>query len=105
MDAGAGQIKVGARNIPITAFASVIPGIGNLGRTVVDKTGLHGRYDFTLEFTPDAHTFAPGTEFTPDAAGPSVLNALTEQMGLKLVPDKGQVETFVLDHIDHLTEN
>jgi len=105
MAAGQGRVKVGGRDITMGAFASFIGGMVNLGKPVVDKTELVGKYDFTLEFAPDPSVFLPGSNFVPDETAPSVLNALTEQMGLKLVADKGRVETLVFDHIEHLKEN
>jgi uncharacterized protein (TIGR03435 family) len=49
----------------------------NVGRTVVDKTGLTGKYDFVLDWTPDQGSQAPAT------SGPSLFAALQEQLGLK----------------------
>ncbi len=68
-------------------------------RTVIDKTGLEGDYDFTLEWAPE--NLDAGA---PDA-GPSIFTALPEQMGVKLQPTKGPVETLVVDHVEMPTEN
>ena len=100
-----GQIKLGARNISMALFASTIPGPGNLGKLVVDKTGLTGRYDFTLEFAPDAELFPPGSSIKPDETAPSFLNALTEQLGLKVTADKGQEAVLIVDHVERPSEN
>ncbi len=62
------------------------------GRPVVDKTGLAGKYDFTLEFAPAARADESGR--------PSVFTALEEQLGLKLVPAKEPVEVLVIDSIE-----
>jgi uncharacterized protein (TIGR03435 family) len=69
-----------------------------LGRTVVDKTGLTGTYDIDLKWTPDDQ------QGTPDA-GPTLFTALEEQLGLKLIPAKGPVDAFVVDHVERPTEN
>ena len=69
-----------------------------LGRTVFDKTGLTGNYDYTLEWTPED---GPPT----DAVGPSLFAALQEQLGLKLEPQKGPVDVVVIDHIDKPSAN
>ena len=69
-----------------------------LSRNVVDKTGLSGNYDIELKWTPDDQ------QGTPDA-GPTLFTALEEQLGLKLVPAKGPVDTFVVDHVERPTEN
>ena len=85
-----------------------------LGRTVVDKTGLTGTYDYTLQWTPDdAPPSAPGgadggpphNEGGTDAAGPSLFTAVQEQLGLKLESAKGQADVIVIDHIDLPSEN
>jgi uncharacterized protein (TIGR03435 family) len=85
-----------------------------LGRTVVDKTGLTGLYDYTLQWTPDdAPPSGPGggdggpphNEGGTDAAGPSLFTAVQEQLGLKLQSEKGQADVIVIDHIDLPSEN
>lgn len=79
-----------------------------LGRTVVDKTGLQGNFAFTLEWTPDASqpmgVLGPSPA-VPDDSGPSIFTALQEQLGLKLEPQKGPVEIFVIDHVEKPSEN
>ncbi len=67
-----------------------------VGRDVVDKTGITGRYNLKLQWTPD------------DAAansGPSLFTALEEQLGLKLEPAKGPVQVLVIDHVEMPSEN
>jgi uncharacterized protein (TIGR03435 family) len=79
-----------------------------LGRSVVDKTGLTGRYDYTLDWTPDnppppmhvGQGFAAPPEGNGDAAQVSLSTALQEQLGLKLESQKGMVDVIVIDHID-----
>jgi len=71
---------------------------GPTGRFVVDKTGLKGSYDFTLDWVNDA---APGAEASADTpSGPTIYTAVEEQLGLKLVPGKGQVPVLVIDSAD-----
>ena len=78
-----------------------------LNRTVLDKTGLAGRYDFTLHYAPDHDEPAPGYgqgAAQPDA-GPSIFSAIQDQIGLKLVAAKGPVEMIVIDHIEPPSPN
>lgn len=81
-----------------------------LGREVVDKTGLTGRYDFTLRFSP-TEAMRPVINgqmqaLTPDEeALPSVFTAVQEQLGLRLEPEKGQVEGLVVDHVERPSED
>jgi uncharacterized protein (TIGR03435 family) len=77
-----------------------------LGRPVLDQTGLTGNYDFTLKWTPDQKQMAsPNNASAPDTTGPSLFTAIQEQLGLKLEPTKGPVDTIVIDHVEPPTEN
>jgi uncharacterized protein (TIGR03435 family) len=73
-----------------------------VNRPITDATGLKGKYDFTLRWIwQDA---GPST-FTEDT-GPNIFRALQEQLGLKLEPKKGMVNTLVVDHLEKTpTEN
>ena len=82
-----------------------------LGHTVVDKTGLTGRYDYTLQWTPDnapppmiGGPGGPGgsarSEAANDAAPVSLFTAIQEQLGLRLEAEKGNVDVIVIDHLD-----
>ncbi len=75
-----------------------------LGRVVVDKTGLTGYYDFTLRWTPDQGTATPAAD-GGDLSGPSIFTAIQEQLGLKLVPTKVPTSILVIDQIKEPTEN
>jgi len=81
-----------------------------LGRTIVDKTGLQGPYDFTLNWMPDEADISSsqssnGTAQEPDASRVSIFTAIQEQLGLKLVQAKGPVEVLVVDHVEYPTAN
>ena len=74
-------------------------------RLVIDKTGLKGRFDLTLEYAPDRDAPAEPDNGLPQDNAPSIFTALEEQLGLKLQPDKGSVDTVVIDHVELPTEN
>ena len=79
-----------------------------LDRTVIDKTGLAGIFDFNLEWTPNpvaAPPDGPATYTSNDAVGPSIFTALQEQLGLRLESAKGPVEMLVIDHVERPSEN
>ena len=85
-----------------------------LGRPVVDKTGLTGNYDIKLAWTPDPGQPAaqplgppPGLEPSPvpDPSGPSIFTAIEEQLGLRLESQKGPIETIVIDSVEKPSEN
>jgi uncharacterized protein (TIGR03435 family) len=73
-------------------------------RLVVDNTGLKGKYDFTLQWTPDDMT-GGREDAAPTDSGPSIYTALQEQLGLRLDSTKGPVETVVVDHVEMPSEN
>jgi uncharacterized protein (TIGR03435 family) len=82
------------------------------GRHVFDKTGLPGLFNYSLRFAHDDTTpgeFPPGLPSpfpqTDVPAGVSVFTVLEEQLGLKLVPDKGPREYLVIDSVQRPTEN
>ncbi len=103
-----GSAHIGAKNISALQIAGELdvyaPG-GTVGRAVVDQTGLAGLYDFKMEFTPDASTFANPSNVQPDPNGPTYLEALKDQLGLKLVPSTGPVEVLAIDHIEQPSPN
>jgi uncharacterized protein (TIGR03435 family) len=74
-----------------------------LGRSVVDKTGLTGRYDIELRWTPESAQMQPGG--VAEGGPPSIFTALREQLGLKLESAKGSVKTLVIDHVERPSEN
>jgi uncharacterized protein (TIGR03435 family) len=104
----AGMMMVGngrltAQAIPMSNLAANLT--GQLGRIVVDKTGLTGKYDVTLQWAPDDNRgAAPDAGSTADA-GPSIFTALQEQLGLRLDATKGPVDMIVVDHVEMPSEN
>ena len=102
----AGRVRMGARNVPLAMLTTHIvnPGFTGVDKTVLDKTGLEGTFDFVMEFTPQ-FTPAPGDDFIPDPSGPTFQQALKEQLGFKLESQTGPSEVFVLDHVEEPSEN
>ena len=85
---------------------------GEVDKPVVDRTGLSGRFDFTIEYAADpsrSFFFGPALPKPEaqqgDLQGPTFLEAVRKQLGLKLVPDKAPVETLIVDHIEKPSEN
>jgi uncharacterized protein (TIGR03435 family) len=66
-------------------------------RPVEDRTGLTGTFDFAIEFTPQVPPFA---NFQPDPSGPTFVQALVEQLGLRLESQTGPVDLLVVDYIE-----
>jgi bla regulator protein blaR1 len=84
---------------------------GELDKPVVDKTGLDGKFDYTIEWNfqlpspglPRAD--AAPREALRDNQGPTFLETLREQLGLKLVLATGPVRMLVIDHVERPSEN
>jgi bla regulator protein BlaR1 len=99
-----------ADSIPMHVLAEQLTRMNMLGRMVVDKTGLTGNYNFTLQWTPDNDPFPALKQMLREADGlgaqaidapvSPLFTALPEQLGLKLEPGKDSVDVIVIDHID-----
>jgi len=91
---GMSQGHLSGKGVPLAALADRLSGpVFQLGRPVVDRTGINGIYDFTLDWAPD--TAPEANDF-----GPSLLTALQEQLGLRLEAQKGSVEVLVVDSME-----
>jgi len=97
------SVKMAGRSISLSQFTWYAS--TESGRTVLDKTGLAGKYDFTLEFAPQKVGGGPDPNASEPPPGAIFPDAVQEQMGLKLVPGKGPITTYNLDHVDKPTEN
>lgn len=97
-----------ATNMTMGEFAEGLQG-NVLDRPVVDETALQGRFDFTLNWTPDEFQF-PGLGVRaapPDTGGtlPDLFTAFKDQLGLKLEPTKSTVEILVMDQVERPSGN
>jgi uncharacterized protein (TIGR03435 family) len=123
-----GSMMIGMGNGTMTMRAAAQPFLAivrmlqqQVGRTIVDKTGLEGLYDFELTFSPEglSSPFGRGLPMPPPGLGapagpasaptavdplPSLFTAIQE-LGLKLEPGKGPVEVLVIDAVEKPTEN
>jgi uncharacterized protein (TIGR03435 family) len=67
-------------------------------RDVLNRTELAGKYDFELDWMPDAGP-CRAVDGSEAVAGPSIFTAVQEQLGLKLEPAKGPVGMLVIDRV------
>ena len=74
---------------------------GETGRPVIDKTGLTGQWDFTI------WTQTPGQRTDSDTAQqvPTILEAIRDQLGLRLKAAKDTIPVLIVDHIERPSEN
>lgn len=79
------------------------------GCLVTDKTGLTGKYDWGLKWTPEQAQMAAHSQgadgSAPDSDAPGLITALREQLGLKLEPAKAPVQIVVIDHLEPPSPN
>ena len=104
---GLGNLPVS--NATIADFAGVMQS-AVMDRPVVDKTGLTGRWDFAIRWTPDESQFGGlGVRVPPPTddpnAPPGIFTAFTDQLGLKLDPARAPVDVVVIDKVEKPSEN
>ncbi len=92
-NSGSGTVTLRATRLSLPDFAASLA--RQVGRPVVDATGVQGEFDFDLRWTPDQ---------APDAAGPSIFAAL-QPLGLRLVSTRRQVEIVVIDQVEKPSSN
>ena len=92
--------RLATGSMPVSAITTPIQ--ATVGRPVVDRTGLTGRWDIELQFA-----CAAGLQVTQDQpnAPASVFTALQEQLGLKLEPRKERMDVLVIVHVQMPTPN
>jgi uncharacterized protein (TIGR03435 family) len=101
---------VAARSATMGEFAHLLQS-DILGQPVVDNTGLSGRWDFTLNWTPDDTQFVDRGMRAPQPAAdnanapPPLYTAIQGQLGLKLEPKKVDAPVMVIDHGEHPSPN
>jgi uncharacterized protein (TIGR03435 family) len=96
-----GSQTITSLGAPISKLASWLD-TGD-GRAVVDSTGLKGKYDFKLQWTPNDQIMSGAAD--ADHSWPSIFTALEQQLGLKLEPGKAPVRVLVIDHVQRPSGN
>lgn len=102
----AGEMTV--RNATLGEFASLMQRYVRLDRPIVDHTGIAGKYNFKLDWTPDFSQFdghPPPGPAKSDENSPSLYTAIQEQLGLKLEAAKEPTDVLVIDHVERPSEN
>jgi uncharacterized protein (TIGR03435 family) len=99
-----GRMVEGSRNSTIAVLAGFLA--RRSGRPVVDRTGITDRIDYRLEWTLESNgPGIPGVEVEPDPNPVTFMDAVREQLGMKLQSTKGSVRTLVIDRIERPSEN
>jgi uncharacterized protein (TIGR03435 family) len=95
-------------NASVGDLASLMQRYVALDRPIVDDTGIQGRYDLTLKWTPDfsqCHGHSPTPAGSADDAPPSLYTAFEEQLGLKLEAAREPTQVMEIDHVERPSEN
>jgi uncharacterized protein (TIGR03435 family) len=103
-----GEFRAGARDVPMAVIAMVFSSpLTGVDRPILDNTGLRGNFDLVIEFTRQPNRPSPpdATTSQPADTGPTFLEALKDQLGLKLDSATGPVETLVIDNIEQPSPN
>ena len=96
--------RIAGEAIPVSLIAGILTGLA--GRRVLDKTGVMGRYDVDLRYTPDlGQPLGATPEPTDSPDEQSLFGALQTQLGLKLETTRGPVEILIVDHIERPSAN
>jgi bla regulator protein blaR1 len=101
------MIETGSRNATLAVMAASFSALGRLDRPVIDRTGLSGRFDFTLQWTPEPGSPLGGRDAPAPAEEQTTtfLEALKEQLGMKLEPTIAPIDILVVDHVEPPSEN
>jgi uncharacterized protein (TIGR03435 family) len=75
------------------------------GRPVIDRTGLRGRYTFTLDWAPDPPPAAGTSAVASLPGGPTLQTAIREQLGLRLSEEKGPIDILLIESVERPMEN
>lgn len=101
-----GTVLLGSRDTTMQLIADSLPSLEDLSRPVVDETGLTGKFDFTLNWVRESKSPAPqGPDAQPEAQGPTFIEAVQEQLGLKLKAVKAPIKTLIVDHVEEPSPN
>jgi bla regulator protein BlaR1 len=104
------RFMLGSRDVSMDVLAGtlseILGGPMAFGRPIIDKTGLTGRCDFTLAWAHERRT-PPGSDapVASDPIGPTPLEALRDQLGLKLESTKASIPILVIDKVERPSEN
>ena len=99
-----GMGRLSAQGTPLSDLTTILARFPAVRRRVLDRTGLTGRFDFDLEWTPFV-TPGPVSPGVPSDAGPTLFTALQEQLGLKLESTKETIEVLVIDSVNQPSPN
>jgi bla regulator protein blaR1 len=109
--ASPGLLLVASRDTTMELLAGMVQTngstAGELEEPVVDRTGLNGTFDYSIEYGGALGPVQPPEPDAPppESTGPTFLQALRDQLGLKLAPSRAPIRTISIDHVEKPSEN
>lgn len=101
---GDGRASIGGRGVTMAEIANALTQQDSgIQRPILDQTGLTGKYDFVIVFAPQSPKYSP--EYVRQIGGPTLEEALRDQLGLKMEATTGPVDVLVVDRIEKPTLN
>lgn len=101
-----GRSRWGARNVPMKLIATSMGDGEGVDRPTLDKTDLTEMYDFAIEYTPQlTPSSPPGANSHRDLTGPTFLQALRDQLGLRLEPQMGPMDFLMISSVEEPSTN
>jgi uncharacterized protein (TIGR03435 family) len=98
------QGRIAGRKVTVERIAGFLKNpFTGVDRQVLDRTGLTGTFDFSIEWSPERDITGPPDQAV--ASGPGFLEALQKQLGFKLVATTTPADVLVIDHIERPDEN
>ena len=100
-----GMGRISAQGTMLSDLGMILARLPAVSRRVLDRTGLTGRFDFDLEWTPMVTPTGVPAPAVPNDAGPSIFTALQEQLALKLESTSETVSVLVVDSVNQPSPN
>ena len=99
-------VILGSRNTTMEMLVDFVPALVQLDRPVVDQTGLKGKFDYEVNFTPPWKMPKEQTaDKQLDLTGPTFFEGIKDQLGLKLKPARAPIQSLVIDHVEQPSPN
>jgi uncharacterized protein (TIGR03435 family) len=97
------RVRAGGRDMSMEEITAWLTGAGDLDLLLQNHTGLKGNYDFIIDFGPEPDPSNNNT--SPDSTQPSFREALKDQLGLLIKKEQGSAVFFIIDNVEHPSEN
>jgi uncharacterized protein (TIGR03435 family) len=98
-------LREGGRDMTMSEIADWLTGSGEFDRPFLDRTGLSGTFDFVLEFDSESLGREGVSSAARDDSGATFMEAMKEQLGLRVGRQRGLIGIFVVDNVEYPSAN